>query len=120
MSVWSEEIFGPVTAAVPFDDEEEAVRLANDSPFGLGASVWTRDLARAHRCAEAIDAGIVWVNDHHRIDPASPWGGFKNSGIDAENGIAAYRSYTRQKSTIINTSDDTFDWFGGQNGLRYS
>lgn len=62
-------------------NEEEAVALANDSPFGLGAAVWTTNIKRAHRVAHNLDAGIIWLNDHHRNDPSSPWGGTKDSGM---------------------------------------
>ena len=89
MRIMREEIFGPVITVEAFDEEDQAVTIANDSSFGLGAAVWTRDVRRAHRVAHALKSGTVWVNDHHRIDPASPWGGFKDSGIGTENGVAA-------------------------------
>lgn len=120
MSVWREEIFGPVTVAVPFRDEAHALELVNDAQYGLAASVWTRDIARAHRVASGIDAGIVWINDHHRIDPASPWSGRKDSGIGGENGLDGYKSYTASKSIIINTDDTPFDWYATDEDLRYS
>lgn len=120
MAVWQEEIFGPVSVLVPFEDEAEAVRLVNDSQFGLAASVWTQDAARGHRVADHLDVGIVWINDHHRIDPASVWGGTKSSGIGRENGIDGYLSYTQTKSVIVNTSGEDFDWFGSSKRLRYS
>lgn len=120
MAAWQEEIFGPVVVAMPFDDERDAVTKANNSRFGLAASVWCRDIARALRVVEALDIGIVWVNDHHRVDPASPWGGRKDSGLGSENGVEAYRSYTRAKSAVINTVDDPFDWFAETADVRYS
>jgi phenylacetaldehyde dehydrogenase len=67
-----------------------------------------------------LDIGIVWINDHHRIDPASPWGGFKDSGIGSENGVDAFRAYTRQQSVVINASNAQFDWFASVEDLRYS
>ena len=120
MDVWQEEIFGPVSVLIPFEDEAEAVQLANNSPFGLAASVWTQDAARGHRVADHLDVGIVWINDHHRIDPASVWGGTKSSGIGRENGIDGYLSYTQTKSVIVNMSGQDFDWFGSSERLRYS
>jgi acyl-CoA reductase-like NAD-dependent aldehyde dehydrogenase len=117
-SIWREEAFGPVIVVVGFDTEEKAIKLANDTEFGLGASIWTKDLSRAFRVSEQIEAGIVWVNTHHRNDPSSPWGGTKAaSGVGSENGIDAYHAYTTTKSTIINfaapeESRTTDDWFG--------
>lgn len=124
--IWKEEAFGPVVVVVGFDTEEEAVRMANDSEFGLGAAVWTKDLSQAYRVSEQIEAGIVWVNTHHRNDPSSPWGGVKSSsGVGSENGVDAYHEYTMMKSTIINFAPPeeslvTDDWFreGGGN-VRY-
>jgi phenylacetaldehyde dehydrogenase len=118
--LWREEVFGPVTLVAAFEDEDDAVAQANDAQFGLAASVWTRDVGRALRVCDRLDVGIVWVNDHHRIDPASPWGGAKDSGIGSENGLEAYRAYTRQKSTIVNTGAGAFDWFASTGDLRYS
>ncbi|KIW81814.1 hypothetical protein Z517_04840 [Fonsecaea pedrosoi CBS 271.37] len=96
------EVFGPVIALVKCESEEDIIRVANDSPFALGASVWTNDISQAHRMAEKIEAGIVWINGHHLNDPSSPWGGFKESGMGKENGVEAYESYTKVKSTVIN------------------
>lgn len=121
MRVAQDEIFGPVVCVLPFDDEAEAVRLANGTAFGLAASVWSRDVARAHRVAHSIDAGIVWINDHHRIDPSSPWGGFKDSGLGKENGIECYEAYTKVQSVVVNLSTQEFDWFKpGKQESRYS
>ncbi|KAJ4411681.1 hypothetical protein N0V82_008956 [Gnomoniopsis sp. IMI 355080] len=124
--LWKEEAFGPVVVVVGFDSEEEAVQLANDSEFGLGAALWTKDLSRAYRVSEQIEAGIVWVNTHHRNDPSSPWGGLKSSsGVGSENGVDAFNEYTMMKSTIINYASveeslAADDWFreGGGN-VRY-
>lgn len=71
--LWQEEVFGPVVVVKRFKTEEEGVKLANASKYGLGAGIWTTDLSRAHRVAAEIDAGLVWVNTHHRNDPSSPW-----------------------------------------------
>lgn len=106
-----EEVFGPVLACYPFDDEQEAVHLANDSPYGLAASIYTQDIMRAHRVADQMDCGIVWINDHHRNDPSSPWGGVRDSGIGRENGFDALHEYTQSKSVVIRKDSSTFDWF---------
>jgi phenylacetaldehyde dehydrogenase len=118
--VWREEIFGPVAVVVPFTDEAEAIRLANDADFGLAGSIWTRDAARGLRMVEQLDIGIVWINDHHRVDPASPWGGMKESGIGSENAIESFHAYTQMKSTMINTAASGTDWFGTTEPMRYS
>ncbi len=111
MRIAQEEVFGPFTVVIPFDDEEDAIRIANDSPYGLAAAVRTRDIARAHRVADRIEAGIVWINDHHRVDAASPWGGFKLSGIGREFGQEAFDAYFDVKAVMLNTGDQPFDWY---------
>ena len=113
MTCFQEEIFGPCVTLVSFSDEAQALSLANDSRFGLGAAIWTRDVARAHRVAKKVRAGIVWINAHHRNDPSSPWGGFGASGVGRENGWQALHEYTETQSVVVSMDDTPFDWFGG-------
>jgi acyl-CoA reductase-like NAD-dependent aldehyde dehydrogenase len=121
MTVAQEEIFGPVVCLMRYHSEAEAIELANGTQFGLGMGIWTNDIRRAHGVAEQLEAGMIWINDHHRIGPASPWGGYKNSGIGRENGIDCYKDYTRIKNVIVKTSADGFDWFDGTaSDKRYS
>ena len=113
MAAAREEIFGPVVVVVPFEDEAEAVALANDSPYGLGSSIWTANVARAHRVADALLSGIVWVNDHHRLDPALPWGGVRDSGVGREGGWESFHDFTHVKSVTVRTAAAPVDWYGG-------
>ncbi|GHB87747.1 carnitine dehydratase [Streptomyces umbrinus] len=106
MRVVREEIFGPVLAVMPFDTEEEVVRLANDTDYGLAAGVWTTNLARAHRMASRLDAGTIWVNTYRAMSPMSPRQGFKTSGVGVEHGTETILEYTRLKSVWINTSEE--------------
>ena len=99
-----EEIFGPVLATVTFRDEEEAVAIANNTIYGLAAGIWTNDVKRAHRVARRLEAGTVWVNTYHPLDPASPFGGYKQSGYGRELGAYALDLYTQIKSVWIDLS----------------
>ncbi len=101
-----EEIFGPVLTVTEFDDEADALRIANDTPFGLAAGVWTRDIKKAHRLARAIRAGTVWVNTFDTADITVPFGGFKQSGFGRDKGIAALDGYTQLKTTWIDLSGE--------------
>ena len=93
MQVFREEIFGPVLVAMPFDDEADAVRLANATQYGLAAYVWTNDIGRAHRVAQAIDTGMCWINSQNVRDLRTPFGGVKQSGIGREGGDYAFDFY---------------------------
>ena len=111
MRIAREEIFGPILSMIPFDSEEEAVRVANDTPYGLAAGIWTMDVSRAHRVARQLDAGTVWVNTYRAVSPNMPFGGFKSSGIGSENGADAVRDFTRVKSVWIETEPAAGDPF---------
>jgi acyl-CoA reductase-like NAD-dependent aldehyde dehydrogenase len=97
MRVSQEEIFGPVLVVIPFEDEAEAVRLANDSVYGLAGGVWSGDNARAIKVAEQIRTGTVWINDYHMINPRYPFGGYKQSGIGREHGEFGFNEYREIK-----------------------
>lgn len=99
--VQQEEIFGPVVTLTPFDTEEEALQLANNSPYGLSASIWTQDIRRAHRLAEQLEAGIVWINSWMIRDLRTPFGGVKQSGVGREGGVEALRFFTEPKNVFI-------------------
>jgi aldehyde dehydrogenase (NAD+) len=106
-----EEVFGPILAVFPFETDEEAVALANDTPFGLAAGVWTRDVRRAHLVARGLQAGTVWINMYRAMAPQSPFGGYKSSGIGRQNGIEGIEEYLQTKSVWCELSDEVQDPF---------
>lgn len=112
MGVAQNEIFGPVVAVIPFDTETEAIAIANDSRFGLAGAVWTRDVARAHRVAEQVQAGTFWVNGYKTINVASPFGGYRQSGYGRSSGLDALKEYTQIKSVWVETAAEPAAAFG--------
>lgn len=111
MRIAREEVFGPVLSIIPFEDEEEAVAIANDSPYGLAAGVWTEDMRRALTLPERLEAGTVWVNTYRTMSYLTPFGGFKQSGLGKESGQDALREYLKVKSVWLSTAEDVPDPF---------
>jgi acyl-CoA reductase-like NAD-dependent aldehyde dehydrogenase len=111
MKVAAEEIFGPVLSIIPFDEEEEAVLIANDTPYGLASGVWSENIGRCMRMMRAINAGVVWVNTYRVAAPQAPFGGMKNSGFGRVRGEAGIREFTQTKNVFIDFSGDKRDPF---------
>ena len=101
MRIAQEEVFGPVLSVIPFDTEEDAIRIGNDINFGLAAGVWTSDIGRALRMSDKLKVGTVWVNTYRADSFTSPFGGYKRSGIGRESGIDAIKEYLQTKSVWI-------------------
>ncbi|CAN5553095.1 aldehyde dehydrogenase [soil metagenome] len=111
MTVAREEIFGPVLSVISAESEEEIIRQANDTPYGLAAGIWTRDLQRAHRVAHALKASTVWINSYRTLSFNTPFGGYKMSGVGRENGLESLKEYTQVKSFWVELSGETRDPF---------
>src|SRR6266700_5214829 len=112
MRVAQEEIFGPVVSVITFKDEDDLLRQANETIYGLSAGIWTRDITRAHRFAKEIKAGVIWINTFNMFNAASPFGGYKQSGYGREMGKHALELYTQVKSVWVDLSGKPIGWFG--------
>jgi betaine-aldehyde dehydrogenase len=106
-----EEIFGPVASVIPFNDEKDALKIANDSPYGLAAAVWTRDIFKAFRVVKSLHAGIVWVNHMQPTYVEAPWGGYKQSGFGRELGPGGIEEYLETKQVHINLNEQPIGWY---------
>jgi len=101
MTIFREEIFGPVLTAIPFDFEEDAVKIANSVRYGLAGYLWTQDVGRAHRVAQSLDAGMIWVNSENNRHLPAPFGGMKASGIGRDGGDYSFEFYMEQKNICV-------------------
>ena len=108
---YREEIFGPVATVIPFEDEKDALKIANDTPFGLAAAVWSRDIYKALRMVKAIRAGIIWVNHMQPTYVEAPWGGYKQSGFGRELGLHGVDEYLESKQVHINLNEQPIGWY---------
>jgi betaine-aldehyde dehydrogenase len=106
-----EEIFGPVLSVIPFETESDAIRIANDTPYGLAGAVWTRDVFRGIRVLKQIRAGILWLNTYHPTYNEAPWGGYKQSGFGRELGSYGLEQYLETKQINLNLSEDPIGWY---------
>jgi acyl-CoA reductase-like NAD-dependent aldehyde dehydrogenase len=106
-----EEVFGPFVTVLTFKDDDEALRIANGTEYGLGSGLWTRDLQRAHKVARELHAGMVWINSYKRVNPGSPFGGVGQSGYGREMGFDAMREYTQVKSVWVNVDAQIAPWY---------
>ncbi len=119
IAIACEEVFGPVLVAMPFDDEAEAIRLANATRFGLAGAVWTQDVARAHRVAGKLRAGTIWINSYKAINVMSPFGGFGDSGFGRSSGLDGLKEYTLPQSVWGETGGQASVAMGYGNGVGW-
>jgi acyl-CoA reductase-like NAD-dependent aldehyde dehydrogenase len=106
MRVAQEEIFGPVVCFIRFKDEDEVIKMANDTEYGLAGAVWTKDINRALRVARGIEAGRIWVNDYNNLPAHAPFGGYKKSGIGRETHKVVLEHYTQMKNIFISLTEE--------------
>ena len=112
--LFTEEVFGPVVAIMPFTKEEEAIKLANQTNYGLAGGIWTKDISRAIRVSKKINAGYLWINTYGGIIPETPYGGFKQSGSGKELGLEGIEEFFKLKNISIFIGDSLPKWYGNK------